>query len=244
MLTYILDSLPSARMQVFCFGDNGVPTPFTRAGWREVAHWRSIDPERSWTTHRLWGGYQATPHTDPAAGRARAPVKHHPLHGGNPTACCPAANAALRPKGHKAPSSIRDAANRPAATSVSTPQGSGWSATCRGTGCWHHFMDSHQQSWRMVDHPIYRLCQRGDWVRQYSLAGIGKARKIRGMWQKLIITLQICVDQRWSLQAKQDLHLGYTYSAVGEGLDELCTVQRRLWATVLYLLTAVDGNSG
>ena len=121
-LAHILDSLPLARMQGFCFGDNGVPTLFTRAGWREVAHWRSIDPERSWT-HRLWGGYQATPHTDPAAGRARAPVQHHPVYAGNPTVCCPTANsnATLRPKGHKAPSSIRDAANRPAATSVSSP---------------------------------------------------------------------------------------------------------------------------
>ena len=41
-------------------------------------------------------------------------------HAGDPTVCCPAVNAALRPKGHKAPSSIRDAANRPAATSMSS----------------------------------------------------------------------------------------------------------------------------
>ena len=42
-------------------------------------------------------------------------------HSGNPTACCPASNAALRPKGHKAPGSIHEAASRESPASVSSP---------------------------------------------------------------------------------------------------------------------------
>ena len=140
---HIFYSLPLARMQVFCFGNNGVPIPYTQAGLPQT---RTLNrPGTKLNTQTVgWVSGHPTPIRQPAGRGPRSSTIPCMVVSQQPAVPRRMPHSAQRDIRHRARSATLQIAPPPPACRA--PQGSGWSAACRGTGWPRHPMGCSNES--------------------------------------------------------------------------------------------------